>query len=573
MTADATNRTLVLSVVAVDLVGYSRKSVAEQMALKDNFNQVLLEAIHDIPATDRIILDTGDGVAIGFLGDPEDALYVALFMHDAINRENTDKSSVGTIATAGVIRIGINLGPVKLATGVGGHPHIIGDGINVAERIMTFAEPGQLTTSRPFFEVMSTLSDHYATLFRYAGVRTDNQVRSHDVYLVEKSVAAFEHAARGVAQRAALRAAPKAGSSAASFNVPPAPSQQPAKVAEAPPTEQPELIERYPALIDFLEDRKKVATTATLLAVLAVVLAAMLIQRKMAVAPTAEALTVAAVSTAPANADSSANVRSPPSAPIPAPVVAATVPAKVAPPREALKTPTTALTPTLAAAPSKSPPVSAAPVVAPVKPVVTPATTLPTKASERPSPPPVAAPVVPPAKSAAPDVTVAPTLRDKIKDARSERAESRDKADKPNLREEIRAEPRKVPPRTQDERKLPNTAPVVPTYQSSVQPPQPEVVAPTPTPPPAPAPDTRVVIVSRAEPSYPVEGIRQGILKLVVVKARVTIDARGGVSDIVILEGGPISAFGRETRVTLKQWKFNPGAAGRSLDIEISFKP
>ncbi len=573
MTPEPSNRTLVLSVVAVDLVGYSRKSVAEQMALKDNFNQVLLEAIRDIPVTDRIILDTGDGVAIGFLGDPEDALYVALFMHDAINRETPNKSSNSTIATAGVIRIGINLGPVKLATGVGGHPHIIGDGINVAERIMTFAEPGQLTASRPFFEVMSTLSEHYATLFRYAGVRTDNQVRAHDVYLVEKSVAAFEHAARGVAQRAALRSAPKAGSSAASFIVPPAPAQQPAKIAEAPATAPPELIERHSALIDFLEDRKKVATTATLLAVLAVVLAAMLIQRRMAMAPTAEALTVAAVSAAPANTDSKSSASSPSPAPIPtpAPVVAANAPPKVTPPSVVLKTPTPTPAPT--AIPSKSPPVSASPVVAPIAPVVTPAATLPTKTSERPPPPPVAAPGVAPAKSAAPDVTIAPTLRDKIKDARSERAEARDRADKPTLREEIRNEPRKVPSRTPDERKLPNTAPVVPTYQASVQPPQAEVVAPTPTPPPAPAPDTRVVIVSRTDPSYPVEGIRQGILRQVIVKARVTIDVRGGVTDVVILEGGPISAFARETRVTLKQWKFNPGAAGRSLDIEISFKP
>ncbi len=564
MTADISNRTLVLSVVAVDLVGYSRTSVAGQMARKDNFNQVLLEAIHDIPLADRIILDTGDGVAIGFLGDPEDALYVALFMHDAINRERAVKASDGIVAAAGAIRIGINLGPVKLATGVDGHPHIIGDGINVAERIMAFAEPGQITASRPFFEVMSTLSEHYATLFQYAGVRTDSQVRAHDVYLVGKSVAAFEHAGRGVAQRAAQRLVPRAGQSVAPplpTTVSAAPSRQPATVAKVQPSAPAELIERHSALIDFLEDRKKVATTATLLAVLAVVLAALLIQRKMAITSTTEMTTVAAASTLPASVDSGARVSSPP----PAPVVAATVPTKAGPTSEASKTSTPAPAPT--AVPSKSPPVSVA-AAAPVTPAATPAGTSSAKNSERPSPPVAAA-------AAAPATSIAPSARDKPKDAKVERAELRDRADKPALREEIRAEPRKVPPRSLDdrERKLPNTAPVMPTYQSSVQPPQPETVAPTPTPPPAPAPDTRVVIVARSEPSYPVEGVRQGILKLVIVKARVTIDARGGVTDVVILEGGPISAFGRETRLTLKQWKFNPGTSGRTLDIEISFKP
>ena len=81
------------------------------------------------------------------------------------------------------------------------------------------------------------------------------------------------------------------------------------------------------------------------------------------------------------------------------------------------------------------------------------------------------------------------------------------------------------------------------------------------------------VIVERSDPVYPVEGIRQGILRTVVVKARLSIDARGGVTDVVILEGGPIVAFGRQTRLTLKDWKFNPGAPGRSVDIEITFKP
>ncbi|MCY7387720.1 MAG: hypothetical protein LH481_06600 [Burkholderiales bacterium] len=87
MPAETSSRTLVLSVVAVDLVGYSRESVAGQMTLKDNFNQVLVRAIQDIAIADRIILDTGDGVAMGFLGDPEDALFVAMFMHDALNRD------------------------------------------------------------------------------------------------------------------------------------------------------------------------------------------------------------------------------------------------------------------------------------------------------------------------------------------------------------------------------------------------------------------------------------------------------------------------------------------------------
>lgn len=62
--------------------------------------------------------------------------------------------------------------------------NIIGDGINVAQRVMSFADPGQLLVSRSFFEVVSCLSREYAALFGYVGARTDKHVRAHEVYLV-----------------------------------------------------------------------------------------------------------------------------------------------------------------------------------------------------------------------------------------------------------------------------------------------------------------------------------------------------------------------------------------------------
>ena len=114
----------------------------------------------------------------------------------------------------------------------------------------------------------------------------------------------------------------------------------------------------------------------------------------------------------------------------------------------------------------------------------------------------------------------------------------------------------------------------MPVYQSPAEVPKPEPVAPTPapSPPPAPSLDTNAVVVSRTAPAYPVEGIRQGIASG-FVKARLTIDAAGNVTNVNIIEARPIVAFGRETRQTLKDWKFNPGAPGRTYDIELTFKP
>lgn len=168
------NRTIICSVLFLDLVEYSRKPVAEQMTLKERFNLLLREALKGVAPNDRIVLDTGDGAAVTFLGDPEDALFMALSLRDAMHAESE---------TQGLrLRSGINLGPVKLVKDVNGRPNIIGDGINVAQRIMGFAAPGQVLVSRSYYEVVSRLSDDYVRLFSYEGSRTDKHVREHEVY-------------------------------------------------------------------------------------------------------------------------------------------------------------------------------------------------------------------------------------------------------------------------------------------------------------------------------------------------------------------------------------------------------
>jgi len=181
------NRTLICSVVFLDIVDYSKKPVAEQIRLKEWLNRVLGEALKDVAANDRIILDTGDGAAISFLGDPEDALFVCLTVRDAAKRADAG----GPVSLA--IRTGINLGPVKLIKDLNEQPNIIGDGINVAQRVMSFAVPNEILVSRSYYEVVSCLSDAYARLFEYQGSRTDKHVREHEVYAVGESTAALRH--------------------------------------------------------------------------------------------------------------------------------------------------------------------------------------------------------------------------------------------------------------------------------------------------------------------------------------------------------------------------------------------
>jgi class 3 adenylate cyclase len=174
--AESHTRTLICSVLFIDIVEYSRKPVVEQIALKERFNQLLSDALRGLAVNDRIILDTGDGAAISFIGDPEDALFVATDLREAIAKE-TDPIDL-ELAT----RMGINLGPVRLVKDINGQPNIIGDGINVAQRVMSFAKPSQVLVSRSYYEVVSRLSEESSKLFKYEGSRTDKHIREHEVY-------------------------------------------------------------------------------------------------------------------------------------------------------------------------------------------------------------------------------------------------------------------------------------------------------------------------------------------------------------------------------------------------------
>jgi class 3 adenylate cyclase len=167
---ESAGRTLVCSVLFLDIADYSQKPVAEQLQLKQAFNQALAMALEQVAARDRVILDTGDGAAITFMGDPEDALLASMAMRD--------------LSAKVPVRLGVNLGPVRLVKDLNGQMNIIGDGINVAQRVMSFSRPGQLLVSRSFYEVVSCLSRDYANLFRHEGSRTDKHVRAHEVYAV-----------------------------------------------------------------------------------------------------------------------------------------------------------------------------------------------------------------------------------------------------------------------------------------------------------------------------------------------------------------------------------------------------
>jgi class 3 adenylate cyclase len=187
---ESSSRTLVCSVLFLDIAEYTKKAVADQLQIKQVFNQMLSKALEEVPQRDRIILDTGDGAAVTFMGDPEDALFAAMSVRDMARTAAPASGTLPDVAGGLPVRLGVNLGPVRLVKDLNGQMNIIGDGINVAQRVMSFARPGQLLVSRSFYEVVSCLSRDYLHMFHHEGSRTDKHVREHEVYSVGGAPAA-----------------------------------------------------------------------------------------------------------------------------------------------------------------------------------------------------------------------------------------------------------------------------------------------------------------------------------------------------------------------------------------------
>lgn len=178
MDADSENHTWLSTIVFTDIVEYSKRALDQQIGIKEHFNHLISDAIAGMEDDDRVILDTGDGVALCMLGDPEAAIVASLELRKQVMTPQT------TAPEPYEIRTGINLGPVKLVTDINGRYNVLGDGINVAQRIMSFAHSSQMLVSRSFYDVAWCLSDEYSNLFQYLGIRRDKHGFEHVVYEV-----------------------------------------------------------------------------------------------------------------------------------------------------------------------------------------------------------------------------------------------------------------------------------------------------------------------------------------------------------------------------------------------------
>ena len=144
--------------------------------------------------------------------------------------------------------------------------------------------------------------------------------------------------------------------------------------------------------------------------------------------------------------------------------------------------------------------------------------------------------------------------------------------------EEIKLPPPPPPPPKKIE--IPKTPPPpqqvyepVVSAVTSTPPIEPPLIAPpAPPAPPAPKPAVRkgITPIFRVDPVYPREAIKANVSKGRVV-ARLSVDEKGLVTEVRIIEADPPRVFDKEVARALAQWKFQPEGEKYVAEIEVNF--
>jgi TolB-like protein/class 3 adenylate cyclase/Tfp pilus assembly protein PilF len=123
----------------IDVVGYSRLLVNEQIELLQELNQIVrgTECFRAAETKSKLIrVSTGDGMALLFFHSPEEPVRCAL----EISRTLQEHPHIQ-------LRMGVHSGPVNQVPDVNDKTNIAGAGINVAQRVMDCGDAGHILLS------------------------------------------------------------------------------------------------------------------------------------------------------------------------------------------------------------------------------------------------------------------------------------------------------------------------------------------------------------------------------------------------------------------------------------------
>lgn len=158
----------------IDIVSLSDPSlsVKKQIEKIGILNKMIgsSESYFKTPKDKKIILPTGDGMAIGFLFNPESPFQLSIELHRKLRIYNRGRSNEDIMS----IRIGLNSGLVFIVNDISNNQNVWGPGIILARRVMDLGDSFHILLADRLAEELIGLKDEYRTAIKYVA---DYQVK------------------------------------------------------------------------------------------------------------------------------------------------------------------------------------------------------------------------------------------------------------------------------------------------------------------------------------------------------------------------------------------------------------
>jgi hypothetical protein len=153
--------------VFLDIVRFTQnRSVEAQADIVHSLNDIVKKSLeqNEVNLSDCILLPTGDGIAIAILQAESfdlalkiaQHIIVSLHVHNADTQDQKRKFE---------IRVGVNQNIDNIIVDINGSRNVAGRGINMAQRVMSLADGGQIIVGQPVFEILRE-REAYEGLFR-----------------------------------------------------------------------------------------------------------------------------------------------------------------------------------------------------------------------------------------------------------------------------------------------------------------------------------------------------------------------------------------------------------------------
>lgn len=145
----------------VDIVGLSSPvmSTNTQTVKITMLNKIIGEcdAFKSVSKDEKLVLPTGDGMAIGFLDYLEGPLQLSTELHGKLKKYNEDQSEMDKIS----VRIGCHSGNIFVVDDVNGNKNFWGPGLILARRTMDIGNANHILMTSSMAESLLELSDDF----------------------------------------------------------------------------------------------------------------------------------------------------------------------------------------------------------------------------------------------------------------------------------------------------------------------------------------------------------------------------------------------------------------------------